>query len=123
MPRKNNTAVLVDDAIGRKIRSEREISGLTRQKLAAVIGVTHQQLHKYETGKNRVSGGRLKSIATALGKPVQFFFSDDVSLVPSTRGRIYLEMHKEFSKIKDHNVQDCIVMLTRIINRAIIAKD
>ena len=49
----------VDRHVGRRIRERRTMLGLTQQQLAERIGVTYQQAHKYETGDNRVSAGRL----------------------------------------------------------------
>ena len=58
-----------DAHIGRRIRERRLMLGLSQQQLAQAIGVTYQQAHKYETGLNRVSAGRLFRVAEALGAP------------------------------------------------------
>ena len=50
--------------------------GLTQQQMAELIGVTYQQAHKYETGINRISAGRLYQIAQALGVEISYFFED-----------------------------------------------
>ena len=50
--------------------------GLTQQQMAELIGVTYQQAHKYETGINRISAGRLYQIARALGVEISYFFED-----------------------------------------------
>lgn len=55
-----------------RIRKEK---GMYRQALAQRVGVTYQQMHKYETGKNRVSAGTLAKLAEGLGVPVSDFFS------------------------------------------------
>ncbi len=64
----------VNVSIGNKISSLRIAKGLPRNRLAGSIGVTHQQLHKYEKGTNRISVGRLVLIAQALQQPVNFFY-------------------------------------------------
>jgi transcriptional regulator with XRE-family HTH domain len=66
----------IDEFIGRRIREERLLAGLKQDELAAAIGVRFQQVHKYETASNRVSGSRLCMIANVLGIPV-------ASLLPS----------------------------------------
>jgi DNA-binding XRE family transcriptional regulator len=62
----------VDLAVGRRIRQRRIMLGLTQQQMAGLIGVTYQQAHKYETGINRISAGRLYQIARALGVDIMW---------------------------------------------------
>lgn len=64
----------VDVFVGRRIRYGRTALGLTQPQLAAKLKITYQQLHKYETGKNRVSSSRLFEIGQVLGVDVSFFF-------------------------------------------------
>jgi len=63
-----------DVEIGRKIRALRLERGLSQSGLAEGIGLTFQQVQKYEKGANRVSAGRLQQIADMLNVPVTFFF-------------------------------------------------
>src|SRR5947209_16177532 len=63
-----------DVAIGQKLRALRLDRGLSQGDLASEIGVTFQQLQKYEKGANRVSAGRLMRIAAALHVPVTAFY-------------------------------------------------
>ncbi|MGH1417198.1 MAG: helix-turn-helix domain-containing protein [Pelagimonas sp.] len=65
---------VIDAHVGKRIRHQRWIQGITQQKLAESIGIKFQQIQKYETGDNRVSASRLWDIATALGVQVEFFF-------------------------------------------------
>lgn len=64
-----------DIEIGRKIRALRLERGLSQSGLAEGIGLTFQQVQKYEKGANRVSAGRLQRIAELLNVPVMFFYS------------------------------------------------
>ena len=64
-----------DVEIGRKIRALRLERGLSQSGLAEGIGLTFQQVQKYEKGTNRVSAGRLQRIAEILNTPVMFFYS------------------------------------------------
>jgi transcriptional regulator with XRE-family HTH domain len=64
----------IDVHIGSRLRLRRTLVGLTQNKLATVLGVTFQQVQKYESGANRVSGSRLYDLASALDIPVSFFF-------------------------------------------------
>lgn len=64
----------VDVLVGQRIRRRRRILGLSQDELGRTIGVAFQQIHKYETGSNRVSASRLFELATNLGVPVSYFF-------------------------------------------------
>ena len=66
----------MDREVGLRIRSRRQAVGLSQQQMAELIGVTYQQLHKYEKGTNRVSAGQLHTIALVLGTDVAFFFDN-----------------------------------------------
>jgi transcriptional regulator with XRE-family HTH domain len=63
-----------DIEIGRLIRAQRLLCGFSQTELANAIGVTFQQLQKYEKGINRVASGRLSRIADKLKVPVTFFY-------------------------------------------------
>jgi transcriptional regulator with XRE-family HTH domain len=67
-------AGMIDDHIGSRIRAHRRARSLTLEDLAGRIGVTAQQIHKYENGTNRVSASKLFEIATVLGLPISAFF-------------------------------------------------
>ena len=64
-----------DVQIGQKIRALRLDRGLSQKQVAAKLGVSFQQLQKYERGANRVSAGRLQRVADALGVSVTFFYA------------------------------------------------
>jgi transcriptional regulator with XRE-family HTH domain len=66
----------VDIHVGGRIRLRRTLLGLSQTKLGEVIGLTFQQVKKYERGSNRVSASMLYRIAEAIDVPVSFFFDD-----------------------------------------------
>ncbi|MBB4285826.1 helix-turn-helix transcriptional regulator [Roseospira goensis] len=66
----------VDVHVGERIRLRRAVLRLTQQDLARSIGISFQQLQKYERGANRVSASRLFDIASHLDVPISFFFQD-----------------------------------------------
>jgi transcriptional regulator with XRE-family HTH domain len=65
---------LIDVEVGQRIRIQRLAAGLSQSELAERIGVTFQQVQKYEKGTNRVGAGRLTKIARVLNVPVGSFF-------------------------------------------------
>jgi len=66
----------VDVQVGKKIRNQRMISGISQSELGDRIGVTFQQIQKYEKGSNRVSASRLVEIAGAMNIDVRSFFDE-----------------------------------------------
>jgi len=66
---------VIDRRVARRIRERRQNLAITQKRLAEMIGVAFQQLHKYERGTSRVPAGRLYHIATALDTPIAYFFS------------------------------------------------
>src|SRR4051794_38122475 len=72
MPRRRND--VVDGLVGRNIRVFRKQRGISQTDLAKKIGVTFQQVQKYENGSNRVGSGRLFKIAGTLKVPVGALF-------------------------------------------------
>lgn len=77
-----------DRFVGQRLRQGRRELGLTQDGLAALLGVTFQQIQKYEAGHSRLSAGRLLEIAQALGRPVSWFYEPfEIAEMPEgTRG-------------------------------------
>ena len=67
-------ATPVDAHIGQKIRTRRNLLGLSQTDLADAAGITFQQIQKYEKGANRVGASRLQQFSDALGVPPSYFF-------------------------------------------------
>jgi transcriptional regulator with XRE-family HTH domain len=66
----------VDVHVGARIRTRRLFVGMNQETLARALGLTFQQVQKYESGTNRVSASRLSQIAAILEVPIAYFFSD-----------------------------------------------
>lgn len=66
----------IDVHVGSRIRLRRNLVGMSQEVLAGHLGVTFQQVQKYEKGTNRVGASRLQMIAGALNVPVSFFFEE-----------------------------------------------
>ncbi len=119
MARKSEFTERVDTVIGERIHELRISMGLSRQQLAAKIGVTHQQLQKYEKGTNRISAGRLAAISASLKKPVSFFFDDiheNNEGLPSQHQRMCIEVSRNFLRIKNPMHQNAINLLVRTLS-------
>jgi len=64
----------VDVYVGKRLRKQRLLMRLSQEQLARAVGVTFQQIQKYERGTNRISASRLFDIAKVMGVPINFFF-------------------------------------------------
>ncbi len=73
----------IDIHVGSRVRLRRNQLGLSLKSLAKAVGVTYQQLQKYERGVNRVGASRLFNLSRALDVPISFFFED---LSPAAAG-------------------------------------
>jgi transcriptional regulator with XRE-family HTH domain len=66
----------IDIDVGNKIRLRRRLTGMSQTALGTALGITFQQVQKYEKGTNRVGASRLSDMARILGVPVSYFFED-----------------------------------------------
>lgn len=64
----------IDAYIGKRIRIRRNLLGLSQDQLAKALGISFQQIQKYERGNNRISGSRIWHMARILSVPVNYFF-------------------------------------------------
>ena len=64
----------IDAYIGSRVRLRRVTLGVSQEQLGTALGLTFQQIQKYEKGQNRIGAGRLYRIAQALSAPVEYFF-------------------------------------------------
>ena len=74
MTKKKGRANSIDEHVGLQLRQRRALLGLSQEKLAEQVGITFQQIQKYENGANRVSASRLYEFSKVLEIPVTFFF-------------------------------------------------
>lgn len=78
--KKKGRANSVDEHVGQRLRQRRTILGISQEKLAEMVGITFQQIQKYENGANRVSASRLFQFSNLLDVPVDFFFDTTAKL-------------------------------------------
>lgn len=121
----------IDIHVGSRVKLRRTMLGLSQEKLGDSLGVTFQQVQKYEKGTNRIGASRLQKISDILKTPISFFFENApgpdqptpvqgfgedeqqdyvVDFLASTEG---LHLNRAFVKIKDPVVRKKIVELVR----------
>jgi transcriptional regulator with XRE-family HTH domain len=124
----------VDKHVGSRVRMRRLMLDMSQTDLANALGITFQQVQKYENGTNRVSASRLMQISRFMSAPVPFFFEGAPSIPNGRRGATEatqptyvsdflatsdgLALVKAFVSIKDAKLRRCIVHLVEAITAA-----
>ena len=119
----------VDVHVGSRVRLRRMLLGMSQEKLGEHLGLTFQQVQKYEKGINRIGASRLFDLSQVLGVPVQFFYEElavsgaagagfgerpaESYAVEFLGSREGLELNKAFARITDPKVRRSIVDLVR----------
>jgi transcriptional regulator with XRE-family HTH domain len=124
----------IDIHVGGRIRLRRNMLGMSQEKLGESLGITFQQIQKYEKGTNRVGASRLQAIASILNVPVSFFFEDApdsasaevrglaedssatyiVDFMNSAEG---LQLNRAFIRISDPKIRRRVVDLVKTLAR------
>ncbi|KAB1075287.1 helix-turn-helix domain-containing protein [Methylobacterium planeticum] len=114
----------VDRLVGIRITALRKARGMSQTALGTAVGVTFQQVQKYEKGQNRVGAGRLREIARLLEVPVSAFFEEneagsqgqgDVFGFLSAHGAI--ELLRAYALIGDDQMRRDVLALVRTVSR------
>lgn len=119
----------IDIHVGSRVRLRRMMLGMSQEKLGTQLGITFQQIQKYEKGTNRIGASRLQHISTVLSVPVAFFFEDApatpgaspglsesassnyvVNFLSSSEG---IQLNKAFVRIRDPKLRRRIIDLVR----------
>ncbi|TDW32242.1 transcriptional regulator with XRE-family HTH domain [Rhizobium azibense] len=121
----------IDVYVGGRLRVRRKVLGLSQGSLAEALGITFQQVQKYEKGMNRIGASRLQRIAEILRVPVGFFFENNASASPNVEPRrdtddvtLFMTskegvaLSKAFLAIEDPNVRQKLLALTRSLGSA-----
>src|SRR3954462_538023 len=106
-----------DRHVGARVRERRIALGLTQQQLAELVGTTYQQAHKYETGLNRISGGRLHALAQALGVGPGHFFEglgEGEPARPQPQQRLLLELARNLA-VLPRRQQEALAEMARVL--------
>jgi transcriptional regulator with XRE-family HTH domain len=124
----NKEPTAIDRQVGLRVRMRRLTLDMSQKTFAAGLGVSFQQVQKYETGVNRIGAGRLQRIANVLQVPVTFFFEDfrnvrrsKAALPPSISDFLGsgdgLALAEAFVSIRDARQRRCIVILAEAMAR------
>ena len=114
-----------DVIVGLRIQTLRKSRGLSQTALGVAIGVTFQQIQKYENGTNRVGAGRLGDIARVLGAPVSAFFDEGDDAVAQEKTEAFgflrapgaVDLLNAFITIEDDQLRCEVLALVRSVAR------
>jgi transcriptional regulator with XRE-family HTH domain len=124
----------VDTHVGSRVRLRRMLLGMSQERLGDSMGLTFQQVQKYEKGVNRIGASRLFQISKILDVPVQFFFEEapyagepgsnpglaesdsEGFILEFLNSREGLELNRAFVKIGDAKVRKSVVDLVRALS-------
>src|SRR5215208_965481 len=112
----------IDIHVSSRVRLRRMMLGMSQEKLGEHLGITFQQIQKYEKGTNRIGASRLQNISTVLAVPVSFFFEDapgpigiSAAGMGESRPASYMtdflsssegiQLNKAFTRIKDNKMR------------------
>jgi len=126
----------IDAHVGARVRLRRLLVGMSQEKLGERVGLTFQQIQKYEKGVNRIGASRLYQFSDILEVPIQFFFEDAPTLdgAPAPgfaesggtdfyydflNSREGLELNRAFMKIADPKIRRTIIDLVRSLSRTV----
>lgn len=122
----------IDGHVGGRVRLRRMLLGMSQEKLAEKLGLTFQQVQKYEKGVNRIGASRLYELSQLLGVGVEFFYEDAPTgstmspmnpgfaeangenyIVDFLNSREGLELNRAFTRISDPKVRRSVIDLVR----------
>ena len=124
----------VDVHVGTRVRLRRMLLGISQEKLGEQLGLTFQQVQKYEKGVNRIGASRLFDLAKVLGVPIDYFYEDapgvdgrgnaapgmaerpsDTFMFEFLNTREGLELNRAFARISDPKTRRAVVDLVRAL--------
>lgn len=116
-----------DRHVGERLRQRRILLGLTQMQLGKLVGITYQQVHKYEKGINQIWVGRLFQLAEAMEVEVSYFFAsfDNEPEAEASTGNASLlrDLRRSFLAIPDQAHQQALIHIVRVLAGASIVAD
>lgn len=127
MPRSQNAeATMIDAEVGARIKNRRKLLGISQSALGERVGITFQQIQKYEKGTNRVGASRLQGIASSLGTTPAALLGEEGGLALSTSPELAsiesmiaspegIALNRAFTKIANPAVRKSVIGLIKAL--------
>lgn len=113
---------IIDVHVGRRLRQARSANCMNQESLGKKLGVSFQQIQKYEKGLNRISSSRLWEMSKILGTTIDYFFEGlegyDKPQTQQDMPRRTIELARQINGIENEDVRDQILSLIRVCKRA-----
>ncbi|MDD9919621.1 MAG: helix-turn-helix transcriptional regulator [Alphaproteobacteria bacterium] len=111
----------IDIHVGQRLKQQRKLQGISQESLAKQLGITFQQIQKYENGNNHISARKLYELSQILKTPIQFFFenyqkSPQLSEKPSNITTKELTFIKNFRELAPAQKQAFTSLISKLIN-------
>ena len=92
----------IDVHVGNRVRLRRTLLGMSQERLGEALGLTFQQVQKYERGANRIGASRLFDLSRVLDVPISFFFEDMADAVESASPRYMVRATEDPPEVEDN---------------------
>ena len=92
----------IDVHVGNRVRLRRTLLGMSQEKLGEALGLTFQQVQKYERGANRIGASRLFDLSRVLDVPISFFFEDMADAVEAASPRYMVRATEDPPEVEDN---------------------
>lgn len=115
--------IITSREIGERIKKRRSELGISQEKMGDALGVTYQQVQRYENGTNRLNVENIQLIADILSLPVSHFFASDKILLVAEETMPYLpadesRLLKYFRKIENNSYKKLVMQVARLAVKA-----
>jgi len=115
--------IITSREIGEKIKKQRRKLGISQEQLAEILGVTYQQIQRYENGMNKLNVENIQRVADALNIPVSYFFEAEKPSKAAEKSAAYLpsdetKLLRHFRKIKSSGSKNIVIQIARIAAKA-----
>ncbi len=124
----------IDALVGNRVRVRRMLIGMSQERLGELLGLTFQQVQKYEKGINRIGAGRLYQVAHILGVPINYFYEGAVEQTNAVNNDMPnppvmeflssgegLQLSLAFMRIKDGKVRKRVIDLIKSLGDGVEA--
>ena len=120
----------VDTYVGQRLKSRRRLIGASQYELGSLVGVSFQQIQKYEKGYNRIGSSRLYEFSKILNVPISYFLegyeesrTGDNKTINKINNKEVEILIKNFLKIKNKSLRDIMIRNVRFFAKVVVVDD
>ncbi len=109
-----------DTELGKKMRFFRRMQGLSQKQLAQELGLSFQQIQKYEAGTNRISAAKLEQMSAVLGIPLSYFFEqslEDSEYLDILQDKSVVKLARLYTKISSKRLRNLLLHNAKVLSQ------